>query len=107
MATVPRSEYVGFEVNDTTRTYMFNVTQPDGDPRKFLVSISNRAFLAKRVRYQDGPEICFLKLERELLANGEAKTSTRMKVTDQELDEYRDSHTKRPPQHRPRPQVKP
>lgn len=107
MATVPRSEYVGFAVTDSTRTYTLRVTGADGDSREYKVSIANQAFLSHRVLYQDAPQICFLKLERELLAHGEEKTATEMKVSDRELDEYRESHTKKPSQHRPRPQIKP
>jgi len=105
--TTPKSEYVGFTVNETSRVYTLRVSQPDGGFRNFAFSISNRAFLTSRVRYQDAPAICFLKLERELQARGQDKTASSMHVTDAELAEYRDSHEKKSVGLRPFPNIKP
>jgi hypothetical protein len=106
MATVPKAEYVGFTVNQTARVYRLRVSQPDGETRDFTLSIANRAFLSNRVRYQDAPEICFLKLEREILAHGDKKMSSSMQITNDELDDYRQSHDKRPLHRRPRASTK-
>ena len=106
MATPPKAEYVGFTVNQTARVYRLRVSQPDGETRDFTLSIAIRAFLSNRVRYQDAPEICFLKLERELLASGDKKMSSSMQITNDELDDYRTSHDKRPLHRRPRPSTK-
>ena len=94
--TTPKSQYLGFTVNEKARVYRLRVTRPNGDSHDFLMHISNRAFLSNRVRYQDAPEICFLKLERELDACGESLPASQLKVTDAELDEYREAHTKKP-----------
>jgi hypothetical protein len=59
------------------------------------------AFTARRVRYQDAPEICFLKLHRELLACTDGVPQARLTVTDAELDDYRVAHA--PPQRGPKP----
>ena len=107
MATTPKSEYLGFTVDEHCRVYKLRVRQLDGGSREFTVSIANRAFLANRVRYQDAPEICFLKLERELIAQGDCMEQSLLEVSDAELDEYRVSHTKKPSPHRPRRQIKP
>lgn len=107
MATTPKAEYVGFTVNKTSRVYTLRVTQPDGAFRSYALSISNRAFLSNRVRYQDAPAICFLKLESELQVKGDEKTSLRMQITDAELADFRDTHDKKPSNLRPWPNVKP
>ena len=107
MATIPKSEYVGFTVNATSRDYTLRVSRPDGGFRRFVVSIAKRAFLANRIGYQDGPAICFLKLERELESRGNENTASRMKVTNAELVEYRDSHEKKSSYLRARPNIKP
>jgi hypothetical protein len=107
MATTPKSEYVGFTVTETSRVYTLRVCQPDGEFRSFALSIANRAFLMNRVRYQDAPAICFLKLENELQAHGDEKTASSMKVTDAELVEYRDLHEKGASNLRPWPNIKP
>lgn len=106
MATTRRSEYVGFTVNNTSRVYALRVRKPGGECHEFQIAIGNVAFLSKRVRYQDAAEICFLKLERELGASGDAMPASHMRITDAELEEYREAHTRKPPERRPRPQTK-
>lgn len=102
MPSTPKAEYVGFTVNETARIYRLKISHVDGSSREFKLSIANRAFLSNRVRYQDAPEICFLKLERELLAHGDKSVPSSMRVTNEELDAYRDAHHKRPLGRRPR-----
>jgi len=106
MAATPRSEYVGFTVNDTSRVYALRVRKPDGECHEFQIAIRNLAFLSNRVRYQDAAEICFLKLERELGACGDSMPASHMQISDAELDAYREAHTKKPPQPRGRTQAK-
>lgn len=106
MASVPRSEYLGFTVDEKSRRYRLRVCQASGDERIYTVTIANRAFLEQRVRYQDAPAICFLRLERELLACGDSQPASHLRITDTELAEYREAHTKKGPALRPRPEVK-
>ncbi|MGH9321652.1 MAG: hypothetical protein ACRD21_16415 [Vicinamibacteria bacterium] len=96
-----RSEYVGFTVNDAAREYALRVTTPGTEARNFVVAISNKAFLAHRVRYQDAPDICFLKLQRALAGRADLPAA-RLTVTDTELEEYRESHAPRPSKPRPK-----
>ena len=107
MASIPRSEYLGFTVNDTSRMYRLRAKQASGEERFYTLTISNRAFLEQRVRYQDAPMICFLRLERELLACGDSSPASHLRITDTELAEYRKANTKKAPLLRPRPEVKP
>ena len=100
MATTLRSEYVGFTVNETSRVYTMRVRRPDGIFHDFQIAIANKSFLSKRVRYQDAPEICFLKLQEELgLCGEDSAPASRIQISDAELDAYREAHTKssRPP----------
>ena len=106
MATPPKAEYVGFTVNETARIYTLRVSKPEGGFKSYAVSITNKAFLKNRIGYQDGPTICFLKLESELRDKGDAKTSSKIHITDAELAEFRDSHEKKPSGLRPWPNVK-
>jgi hypothetical protein len=96
-------EYVGFTTRGTAREYTLRVRQSAGEPTEFRLAIPNEAFLAQRVRYQDAPEICFLKLQRELLACGEGLPSLRLTVTDADLEEYRVAHAPKTPQRRLKP----
>lgn len=103
MAVLPRSEYVGFTVDETSRIYTMHVRTPDEIVHEVQIAIANKAFLSNRVRYQDAAEICFLKLDRELSQCAEgAIPASRLEVTDAELEEYREAHTKKPAKSRPR-----
>jgi hypothetical protein len=95
MANSPKSEYLGFTVNNTSRVYRLRIRQ-EGESHEFALAIPIRAFLTNQVRYQDAPEICFLKLERELMANTDSLPPTHLQVSDTELDEYREAHKKKP-----------
>jgi hypothetical protein len=98
-----RLEYVGFTVNDSTREYTLRVRQEASEPQAFTLAIPTQAFLDHRVRYQDGPEVCFLKLQRELAACAAGLPPAYLGVTDADLEDYRVAHTPKPPQRRPRP----
>ncbi len=98
-------EYVGFTTTAAAREYSLRVRHPAGEITAFTLIIHNEAFVSRRARYQDGPDICFLKLQRELfLASGQGLPEARLDVTDADLEEYRVAHAPRVVQRRPRPQ---
>jgi hypothetical protein len=99
----PHVEYVGFTTRGTHRVYTLRIRRVAEEPEDFNVLIDSAAFLAKRVRYQDGPEISFLKLQKELLAANGGKPQRELAVTDSDLADYKAAHTPKPPQRRPRP----
>lgn len=80
-----------------------------GECLEYGVAIPHESFRSKRVRYQDAAEICFLKLQRELSLGGEDSMPAfhDLQVTDAELDEYRESHAKKPPLRRAPPATEP
>ncbi len=96
-------EYRGFRANGATREYTLRVRIGVGEPTEFTVAIPLAAFLDHRVRYQDGPEVCFLKLQRALAAAGEEMPARHLDVTDSEMAEYRVAHAPRAPQRRAKP----
>ena len=88
-------EYVGFSARGETREYRLRVRQGAGDdPLQFTLIIPNEAFTSRRVRYQDAPEICFLKLQRALLACANGLPEACLTVSDAELEDYRTAHTR-------------
>ena len=95
MAT-PHVEYIGFHNNDATRDYLLCVRHGDGRCDEFVVTIEQAAFVSGRARYQDGAEICFLKLSRALAAWAAAPDSgplaSRQGVTEADLLAYREAH---------------
>jgi hypothetical protein len=85
-------QYVGFESKVLVREYNFLVRQASSGTREFVLTIVNEAFSSHRVRYQDGPDICSLKLRRELATFSKHPPQTHYRISEGELDEYRDSH---------------
>jgi hypothetical protein len=90
-------QYVGFTAREIAREYSFVVREIPGESREFTFSISNEAFNAHRARYQDGPNICSLKLYRELATSLNHPLETHYAITETELDTYRDSHAVKAP----------
>jgi hypothetical protein len=85
-------QYVGFEAKALVREYSFLVRQASSGTREFALTIVNEAFSSHRVRYQDGPDICSLKLHRELTTFSNHPPQTHYRISEVELNEYRDSH---------------
>jgi hypothetical protein len=114
-----RVEYLDFQDVDEHREYRFAVHGPYGssEPR---VRIANAAFDARRVLRQDGPDLCYQKLLREIAA-GVTEHADLSTIDEVDLLKYRDDHTvvakhrpytapssatgaagpRRPPPHRP------
>ena len=92
--TVPAQvAYVDFTATEAVRQYRLRV-RLGADSHDFTVAIPNEAFLSGRVRYQDAPDICFLKIQKEIAAGEEGTLPSRaLKMTDEELAEYKTSHT--------------
>jgi hypothetical protein len=93
-------EYLDFKAGEAAREYRLRVRRGT-DSWGVTVAIPNEAFLSGRARYQDAPDICFLKVQKELAANGEEGFIARdHEMTDQELEEYKASHTPKSPHRR-------
>jgi hypothetical protein len=90
-------EYLDFKAGEGTREYYLRVRRGD-ESHDFTVAIPNEAFLSGRVRYQDAPDICFLKMQKELAAlEDEGFPARSLRMTEQELEEYRVSHAPKSP----------
>ncbi|HKW35623.1 MAG TPA: hypothetical protein VJN92_21625 [Candidatus Acidoferrum sp.] len=85
-------QYVGFETKGTFREYAFALRGPKGESTEYFVTIANAAFVEHRVRYQDGPDVCSLRLHREFTTQTDHPPSTCFSVTDTELADYKDAH---------------
>lgn len=89
-------QYVGFEAKDAVREYAFTLRGASGQSSEYFVTIANAAFVEHRVSYQDGPNICSLRLQREFAAQIEHPPATCFCITDAELAVYKDAHTPKP-----------
>ena len=88
-------EYVGFRTGPGRREYVLR-SHLGPEVREYTVGIAHDAFTGGRVRFQDGPEICYLKLLRELEAAGDAPGASDFTLTDAELADYVTAHTPAP-----------
>jgi hypothetical protein len=89
-------QYVGFQVKAQVREYTFAVREAPADALQYTLSIENEAFVSHRARYQDAPEICSLKLHRELDSHANHPPTTSFSVTDAELATYQDDRKPKP-----------
>jgi hypothetical protein len=89
-------QYVGFQVKGMVREYTFAVRDAATEPLQYTLTIDNEAFVAHRARYQDAPEICSLRLHRELDSHANHPPTTHFCVTDAELAIYQDARKPKP-----------
>lgn len=89
-------QYVGFEVGTLARNYAFAVRDVAQDPLRYTLAITNAAFVSRLVRYQDAPEICSLRLLRELDTHANHPPTTHFDITDADLAGYRAAHAPKP-----------
>jgi hypothetical protein len=89
-------QYVGFQAKSLVREYTFTVREAPSDPLQYILEIANEAFESHRARYQDAPDICSLKLRRELVAHANHPPETRFVIADGELADYRDARKVKP-----------
>ena len=83
-------QYIGFEAKALVREYTFTVREAS-ESRDFTLTIANEAFASHRARYQDAPGICSLRLHAELGTYANHPPKTHYRITDAELQDYRDS----------------
>jgi hypothetical protein len=86
-------QFVGYEVGPKVREYRFSVRESRDEARDFSVTIANSAFDDRRARFQDAPDICSLRLHRELASDSAHPTNTCFQITNDDLDDYRARHS--------------
>ncbi len=96
----PFIRYLGFEAKSAAREYTFEVQESSDEPREFRLTITNDAFFRQRIRFQDAPEICSQKLQRELESWAQdplkLPLKTHFSISEAELDEYCNAHAHKP-----------
>jgi hypothetical protein len=85
-------QYVGFEAKALEREYSFVVRRASNETSEFTLTIGNEAFGARGVRFQDAPEICSLRLHRELAVFGNRPPEAHYRISNSDLDDYRSAH---------------
>jgi hypothetical protein len=90
-ARPPVPRYLGFDVTSEGREYTLQVTRAEVS-RHFRFLIRHASFAARHVRFQDAPDLCYQRLERELSADPDLPAESRFELTGEELLAYRDAH---------------
>jgi hypothetical protein len=98
-------EYLGFITQGTQREYTLRLRRPGTEDQDFVLAVPLEAFLTKRARFQDAPDICFRKLHRALAASPESLPPLFQSVSDAELAEYTLATAPKAPTRRPKPPV--
>ena len=101
MTRLPSVRYMGFESTSEGREYTLRV-DGEGDPRTFVFVIPHAAFTSKEARFQDAPDLCFAKLQREILGEATPVPGARFVLSSTDLAAYRETQTKRAPERKPR-----
>lgn len=86
-------KYLGFQATPRGRDYLYLVVDAKSEKREVTFTISNQAFVEKRVNYQEGAGLCYQKLETALgLEASERPLPGHSTLSNLELDEYRQKH---------------
>jgi hypothetical protein len=85
-------QYVGFEAKALVREYSFVVRRALNETSEFTLTIRNEEFSSQGVRFQDAPEICSLRLHRELAVFGNHPPQAHYRISETDLEDYRSSH---------------
>lgn len=86
-------QYTGFQVQPHGRDYAYYVLDPPAASRRFTYTIAHQVFAEKRILYQDAAALCYQHLQRALLTeNQEQPLRPHCFISDQELDDFRDTH---------------
>ncbi len=85
-------QYVGFKSKAIVREYSFLLRESSIEPQEITFTILNEAFRSHGLRYQDAPDLCSLKLHREMANSADSPLKTHYRMSATELDDYRYSH---------------
>jgi hypothetical protein len=86
-------QYLGFKITPCGRDYLYRVIDAKSEKREFTFTISNQAFVEKRVTYQDAAGLCYQKLQTALgLEASERPLPGHSTLSNLELDEYREKY---------------
>jgi hypothetical protein len=87
------AEYVGFKAKAIVREYSFMVRESSVEPYEITFTILNEAFASRRLSFQNAPDICSLKLHRELADSANNPLKTHYRLSETELADYHESHS--------------
>src|ERR1700731_2010893 len=84
-------QYVGFISKLSSREYSFVVRELT-EPIEITFAIPNIVFTSRRLSFQNAPDLCSLKLHREMAGSLDNPLKAHYRISDSELDDYHNSH---------------
>jgi hypothetical protein len=93
--------YLGFESANEGRRYRLQVGAGD-EARVFVFVIPHSAFAAREARFQDAPDLCFARLQRELALDAALLPGPPLVLTSNDFADYRERQSKRGPERKRR-----
>ena len=93
-ARPPAVRYIGCRTTASGREYTLSATAGI-ETRWFVLLIPGKEFDERTVRFQDGPDLCFRRLQRELLADPDLLPGSGFVLTTNELLDYRQGREER------------
>ncbi|HZP01048.1 MAG TPA: hypothetical protein VFD30_12200 [Terriglobia bacterium] len=89
-------QFVGFNIAGSSRIYSFHVIDAPQEAREFTVQVHSDAFLPARLKLQDGPAICFARLEQALQGETrESPVAAHLSIRERDIREYLDRNCPR------------
>ena len=85
-------QYVGFISKLSSREYRFVVREESTQMIDITCAIPNTVFTARRLSFQNAPDLCSLKLHREMASSVDNPLKAHYRISDSELDDYNNSH---------------
>jgi hypothetical protein len=92
-------QYVGFEVAASSRVYAFHVINAPDAARDFSVTVQSQAFRPDGLKIQDGPGICFARLDQELRGYT-SPVECHLMIGERDIKGYLEQHHAQNPQGR-------
>jgi hypothetical protein len=96
--------YLGFRCTDEGRSYTLQV-DGRGERRVVTIVIPNTAFAERRARFQDAPDLCFAKLQRELDRDADLPDGASFELSQDEMELHQKSRETPQRKRRARPAV--
>ena len=86
-------QYTGFIVSPISRTYNFHVIDAPGESRQFTVQVPSESFRLTPLKFQDGPAICFERLQHEIdVETQELHAEAALNISGSDIQDYLDRH---------------
>lgn len=90
--------YMGFRSTSEGREYTLRVVEQGEEPRESILVIPHEAFASREVRFQDAPDLCFTKLQRDLAGENATAAGARLVLTSADLAAYRENQSRKSPE---------